>query len=767
MPIPELVSAQRDFSAGELDIEMKRRDDMPIYRAGGRQMRDWIVRNSGILEQRPGRRALYLLDGRHDQVEVTAALTYDICFGGDGSLLLRNAAGVVVAGQPAGTYPWRTATVSQVVWTQVNVGASQTDVVITFPAMKPAVASFNGAAWTFAAFGFSTDGSGVALVPFFRVTAPGATMQPSATGAAGAAITAFFSAPVLLPAHVGALFRFATRRLRCTAVANSQNGSFTCLDALFRTQQLTIAKPDGAFGGTGVEGFSLGQVVRGSTSETEGEVVGVNLGANTIAVQITNFATGFLISAVGPPIITELVIGPSGKSKVTAIADIAPLGAVSWDEQIVSDARGWPQSCASDDSRLILCDLPSTPEAIIWSATNQPYNCNVGPNPTDAICEPIAGKPRVYHVGPWIDELVFTNKGIYYVPINVTNPLRPGSVTFQKFSPEAASTVKPVFTSDGYLYVNEGRNSVKAIIASGAAFSTRPYAVEDITQFHRHLFEAGPVAIALATGDGQVPERYVYVINADGTMATGKLNSEQGKTWVGWLPWTGSGLVTWISALHSAVRFVSRYPVGAGTVSVAEVLDADQYLDGAVLINAPPAAMGTPPGHGAFWWLPGGTIELMDGVRPMGTHSVDANGFVIPAFEGENLDPVTITGGLPFTPYFEPFIPNAQPGEDKKQRTLRRNLGRMIVTVKNSTGLVMASLYSGKTGPQLPAPGAVMKSFRIPPWNEGEDRAQAPTLREDTYRQRFSGRSFDPRVAAYKDVPGPLQLIEVATEASV
>jgi hypothetical protein len=770
MPIPQLLSAQRDFSAGELDPEMKRRDDLPLTKAGGRQMRDWRILNSGMIEQRPGRRALYLQTGRVDQISVTPTLTYDICFDGEGGLVIRNAAGAIVAAQVAGTYPWRTATVADIVWTKVNVGASQTDVVITFPGMKPQIASFDGAAtWTFSAFAFSLDAAGVALVPFFRVAAPGATMQPSATGAAGAAITVHFSAPVLLPAHVGTLFRFAGRRIRIDAVTGSQDANATCLDALLPTQVLTLAAPDGGASGSGVEGFSLGQAVQGTLSNATGEVVAISLGANQIAVQLTNFASGFLASAVGPPAITELVIGPAGKSKVTAVTDIAPDPAVSWDEQIVSDARGWPQSCATDDSRLIFCDLPGTPSAIIWSATGQPYNFNIGFQATDAICELIAGKPRVYHVGPWLDELIFTNLGLYFVPINTTNPLKPGSVSFKKFSPEAASSVKPLFTSDGYLYVNEGRNSVKVIIPDGSTLSTKPYVVTDITQYHKHLFAAGPVAIALSTGDGQVPERYVYVVNADGTVATGKY--EAGRQWVGWVPWLGIGAVKWVSALHSAVRFVSVYPV-LGTpagVSVGEVLDEGEYVDAAILINGTPISGYVPPpaGKGPFYWLPLGSVELMDGVRPLGTHAIDPNGFVTPAYEGEDLSSATITGGLAYQPFFEPFVPNAQPGPDQKQRSLRRNLGRVIVSVMNSTGFVIASLYAGKAGPLLPAQGSVVSQFRVPPWNQGDDQALAPILREDTYRQRFSGRAFDQRVAVFKDKPGPLRLIEVAIEASV
>lgn len=765
--MPDILSAQRDFSAGELDAEMKRRDDLPIYKSGGRQMRDWRILNSGILEQRPGRRALYLQSGRIDQIQVSPNLTYDLCFGADGTLAVRDSSGAVVASQP-GFYPWRANTVRDIVWTKLSIGASQTDVVVCFPGLHPIVVGFDGTNWSFNLFAFALDSGGNALPPFFRVAAPGATMQPNATLAAGVAGTIAFSADVLVTggAHDGTIFRFAGRRMRIDSVTDHRNANVTALDALLRTQELTLAAPDGAVD-SGISGYSLGQVVQGTLSSAEGEVVGINIGTNKIAVQITNYASGFLASAAGPPAITELVIGPNARSKVTAVADIAPLPAVSWDEQMVSNARGWPQSCATDDSRLIFCDLPGTPSAVAWSRTGSPYDFTVGANATDAIVELIAGKPRVYHVAPWLDELIFTNLGIYFVPINTTNPLRPGSVQFKFISPEVSSSVKPLFTSDGYLYVNEGRNAVKAIVPDGSSFSTRPYSVNDITQYHRHLFEAGPIALALSTGDGDKPERYVYVVNADGSVVVGKY--ETAKQWVGWLPWPApiGGAVGWVSALHSAVRFVSVYPVQGVTdgVAVGEILDSTEYLDGAILINSPPAGM-TTPGKGPFYWIRLGQVDLMDGVHPLGTHAIDANGNIVPAYQGEDLSSATITGGLAFEPFFEPYIPGGQPGQDQNQRTIRRNLGRIAVSVKNSTGLVLASLYSGPDGPNLPAQGTIQKIRRIPPWNQGDNQALAPTLRETTYRQRFSGRAFDQRVAAYKDKPGPLQIIEFAAEAS-
>src|SRR6478609_7448021 len=116
MAVPELLSAQRDFSAGELDPEMRRRDDLPIYRAGGRQMRDWRILNSGALAQRPGRSALYLQSGRIDQIQVSPTQIFDLCFAGDGSIAVRDATGAIVASQPA-FYAWRTDTIQNIVWT--------------------------------------------------------------------------------------------------------------------------------------------------------------------------------------------------------------------------------------------------------------------------------------------------------------------------------------------------------------------------------------------------------------------------------------------------------------------------------------------------------------------------------------------------------------------------------------------------------------------------------------------------------------------------
>lgn len=757
MATPEIIAGQRDFSAGEVDQELKRADDLPIQRAGARQMRDWLAHASRTLEQRPGRRVKYLQGGRIDRIRVAAGVFYDLAFS-NGSIGVNDLLGVNRAF--AAGFTWTNATTHLIVWSQVKIDTDTTDIVVTFSGMRPLTLRYTRSTdtWVISGFAFAIGGDNIALVPYYRVAAPGATMIVSASGGPGAAVNVAFSAPVLLPTHVGTLFRWANRRLAITTYLNALAGTATLLEEMLPTQVLNLAALDGG-ALIGTLGFALGQVVRGSESECEGEVVGINSGTNQITVQVTNNASGFVASAVGPPEVNEIIVGPNGRAKCTIVTTVGPAPCVTWDEQAISDARGWPRSCSSDQQRLIFCDLPGVPHAVIWSATNQPYNFGVGPNATDAIMEPIAGSPRVFHVMPWSDEIVFTDDGIFYVPINQTNPLKPGSVSFPKTAPDACSEVRPAFTSDGYLFVNAGKAGVSALVASGAAFSAQPYRIQDITQYHSHLFEGVPKALAVAIGGGKIPERHVFVVNEDSKVVVGQF--EAGKQWVGWMPW--SGVVNYVSCYQATVLFIAAYE-GA---YVYEEQDTTCYLDGALLVNAMPTAMTPPAGRGPFWWRPSSTIQLMDGTKPMGARAVDHLGVIQPAFPGEDLTSLTLMGGAQFTPTIEPFFPNAQPGQANEQRIRQRSVNHMVVTVEGCAGITLAQLFAGPERVGAPAPGTVVYQRVIPPWMPADNPTVAPPLRDATYRQRFFGRDFDPRHAVIKHVPGPVKLIEVGLKGTV
>lgn len=572
MTLPGQMIRQRDFSAGELVEYAKRADDDKIMRAGGRQMRNWRILNSRAMEIRPGRTALFSEPGRTDEVRLDSSTIYRLSFG-NGTFRVRDASGAFVFGVAG--LPWSVATIDQITWAAVDY-----DVVICFPGMKTKIARWDGAStWTFLDYSFRSDGAGLPRCPFYRIAAKGITMLPSGTTGS---VTLTFSAAVLLADHVGAVFNWANKRIRITAVASSTSGTGTCLETLLPCQRLTV--PAG-----NENAFAVGDVVIGSATNAQGEVTSINATSHYVYVQNLTLATGFTTS--------DTIVGPSGRSTVSAVATVTPQATSTWSEQAISDARGWPQSVSTDVNRIIFCDLPSIPEGIIWSAIGTSDDLLIGSTASDAMMEVMTGKPRVYHVIGGQDEFVFTNKGVRYIPISASNPLRPGSVQFLEISPDACASIRPVATADGVVYLNEGKTRLIAILPTGQV--TRPYATQEMSQWHAHLIKT-PIALAASTGDGEFPERYVYVVNADGTMAVGRY--DRAKQWVGFVPWESAGLVKWISVLASRLILSTEYS-GDGDVTIVESVSAAAYIDGAVELNDIPAALAA--GTGA-------TYEIFD-----------------------------------------------------------------------------------------------------------------------------------------------------------
>jgi hypothetical protein len=284
------------------------------------------------------------------------------------------------------------------------------------------------------------------------------------------------------------------------------------------------------------------------------------------------------------------------------------------------------------------------------------------------------GKNRVLYTvpGPEGAEMVFCDAAIFYIAISATNPLKPGSVAFQKISSDGAGQVQPRTVGNVIVFADGGLNMLQAIIATGAYY--RPFEIQNLTDLHAHLFN-NIQAIALPTSVTQFPERYAYVLNGDGTIALGKYTLDKdsqiaGK--IGWLPWNGAGVIKWISALNDAVIFVTAYTQGGTTAYMVEQLDATRYLDASLPVNAIPTPLTPPGGKGPLWWLPLATVDLMDGRLPLGPHATDANGFILPIDPGEDLTSATLRAGFTWTATWEPFMPAAPPGQDSGQRMKKR-----------------------------------------------------------------------------------------------
>lgn len=778
--VAKIQGAQRDFSFGEVDVALKRADEHPARKSGLRQMVNARILNSGAVQDRSGRRALFPITNactRFEKITMSAGHNFKIGFGNARLQIVDNTETVVLNVTTTGggaALPWTTATLKNAVFAVFGL-----TIIITFPGMRPQVVTWDGVTtWSRADFTELVIGN-QKRTPFYKISPQGVGIVPSAqTGA----ITISASAPLFTSTggisntgHVGTRIRFVGRQILITGVTNPTLASGTVEEALPGGQTINFAVDPSAQ-------FSLGDEVIGSVTGSKGLVVNVNGAGKLIQVQLlaqstaTGATTGFAGSntLTGAFSASDVIEGPAGalaNSSVSAI--VAPLQQVTiWDDEVMNDFRGYPASCFTDQFRVGFTNFPSLPSGVSWSAINNPTDLYVGANPSDAMFEIAPGKSQVYYVvpGPESSEFVFCDNRIYYIPISPTNPLKPGSVAFQTISADGAGQVQPRLAQEAILYANAGQSSMMAVIATGAY--NRPFNTKNLSDYHFHLFN-GIVAIAAPSADGTFNERYAYVLNGDGSIAVGKYDpaSLQGnQPVIGWGPWSGAGTVNWIAAWNADIFFTSSY-FGSG---IFEVLDDTVYLDCNVAVNALPTAFTPPGGKGPLYLIAAGqSVTLIDqGTRFMGTYQVDANGNITPQFNGgEDLTLASLMAGQPWTMTVEPFCPDASPGQDVGQRMFPRRVARFAAYVIHSTGFTMARLFSGKITPATQAAGitlgTVMNNRRFPAWNVGDDPTKPPPQRETVERTRPIGRSYDPRVAVIKDTPGPMTILELGLEATI
>jgi hypothetical protein len=751
----ENIVTQTDFSGGQVDVTIKRNDPHPLHKAGLRQCINWRILNAQGLTNRAGRSAQFLDGPRVDEVIMAPGFPFLLCFSA-GIITIRSLNGAVVF--TSNTRPWTAANVGLIVWAMY-----QYQIFITFPGMQPLVITWTPNTTTFAIANYAPaiNLGGQKRTFFYRLSPLGVTLLPSAyTGS----VTLTFSAGMNLTAgQVGTLIRYDGRQIRIDSVTDATHATGTVMETLPRTQILVFGRDPRTV-------FQIGDVVIGTQTGAKAVVTSFVTGLDEMKVLTLNGI--FFTDGTSPN--NEYCVGPSGSLPVSSV-DVAnvPDATTVWDDEVMNSFRGWPASCFSDQNRLGFCNFPDLPSAIGWSAIGLVTDLYVPTNAitaANAIFELVPRWNQVFYVvpGPESDEFVFCDNATYAIPISQQNPLAPGSVAFNRID-EGSARIQPRFYRGAIIYTNAGANMIRAIAATGSL--TRPYEARSLTDFHQKLFN-NVAAIAAPDGDDLLfPERYIYVLNGDGTAVACKVAVENGqiKDVPGWTLHVagGGGAIKWISARIGHVWFTVSYPGASGPM--AELLDASQYLDAAITVNSPPAQLAPPGGKGPLWWAPGQPVYLFDnGLRQLGVYQTDANGFIIPQFiGGENLTSPALGMGFPWVSTAEPFIPSPPGGQDVHQRMLRRQVSQMCVYFIDSSGFLFQKLYAEPLRPGGPALGSPMNNRRVPSYNQGDDPMQPVPLREGAEFWRPSGSDYDPRNAIIKDVPGPMTILEIAQEVTV
>jgi hypothetical protein len=707
MSLNTMVIRQRDFSAGEIDPDSVRRDDLDIFKYGVRYARNLQTMPSGALQRRFARRLRFTGAGRPDEFQpFHDGVKYFLSFSA-GNLTILSESYTVLASLSA---PWGSGIVPLLVW-----GFYEYRIFICGPGMRTQVVTVdeNTRAWSIADFQFDRKLSGTYEAPFYRFGARGVTMQISATSGSGINVT--FSGAVLNAAHVGTVFEYAGRQLQIDTVTSATTATATALERLAPTVQYTFADA------TELEGFTIGEIAETSVSGVQIEIISINIVGKTIS--------GVVLNQYRQRDPSDRLVGPNADANTETLTIISPGATTQWTEIFMSNYRGWPQSVSVDNNRVIFCDFPQFKAAILWSAIDDPQNFLISASDAEsAIFEFLQADCRVYHVVGGYDEFAITDSGVFYIPVSTDNPLQPGSVEFHLLYSGRISPVKPVQVSEGALFVDETGTGIYAISATGA--QARPYQVTELTEGHRQLFN-NIVAMGSNAGTLQNSSRQIYVVNGDGTVVLGQYNVN--RQYVGWLKHQGAGFVRDVSTRFGEAKFQTDYAAASGTVTVLEENDNTVKADCAMV----------PLGGAVLAAFAGTTMQVWADGFYLGDAVIGAGG-AVPGISGF----ANVVVGFVYAWQLKPLFQQTDGGADYKQNLRRRRIVRAAARVENTQEFQIASrLFAGYVG--------------------GDDFGAPMPLRSDTYTLRVVGRDFDPQLLLQQTFPGEFKLLELTTEITV
>ena len=545
---------QRSWLLGEMHEDFLEAADLEARGNSCRKARNVRVKASRTLSSRPGLYFAKSLGLARDIIELRpeAGLVFGLILS-DTSIDVINGTGAVIFNVPVA--PWTSA---ENVWVEPF-----RDKTILGGSFGIYVLQRTGALWTFTPFVFAAGSGGEVAQPYW-VYRQDITMRPSALIGN---ITLTSSLTYFLAGHIGQRLRYGKREILITGITSPTVAVGTVISALPPSFRLTMAS---------VSSFRVGDAVVGAVTDFKGIVVAI--AGSTIDVATLEFFDG--------PDINETVSSPSGSSKVTAKATISPLASPIWDEPLMSPLRGYPLSGTSAAGRLSLVNFPLAPDVICLSSAREIDDFVVGAKDDDAIVRTAGdNSPRFLHAASAGDLLLLSDRGLYYVSIRDGGILTPASFNAILFDKRAASPVRPVLIDDGVVFVEASGQSIAAALLDGNIYLK--WSVRSISIYHSQLIK-NPIKLCGPSLFAETAEKYLMVVNADGTLAVMSWIDEFSPETIGFVPWDTEGKFVSVSPIFGAYWAIVDRRINEVDYRLLERFSDNAVMDGAVYLGDDP-----------------------------------------------------------------------------------------------------------------------------------------------------------------------------------
>lgn len=688
---------QRDFGVMEVREDLLERDDTELRQRSLRDASNLRSLASGAFEGRWGSLLMTQFEDARQIVEIKPAdgEVYALLLIDD-ALRVLNENGTTK--QNIASVPWSDAS-----GLYVEPFRDKTIIGGTFGIR---VLNYNGSTFSLDAFEFDEGPGGELAQPYWSFR-PGSRIQPA--GYTGTVAITYYppgsSTPGNLPSEIaaGTKIRYHFREME---VVNSAQVTIT--DRIPPSYDITV---------TSGTNFQSGQVVIGASTGWEGYVTEI----------ATNVLKCVTIKGFEGPDVGEDLSGPSGSSEVTAKSAIvaSPYRSPLWDEALINSYKGYPRAATTVSGRLAFLDFPGAPDVITVSSARAITDFSVGAADDDAIARAIGdNSPRLLHAVNAGDLVILSDRGCYYVPTRDNGILTPSTFNPVLFDRRGSSSIRPALVEDGVVFLDASGKKLAAALLDGNIYLK--WTVKDLSILAPHLIKS-PVMLCPPVIDDDAPEKYVLIVNEDGTITAASWQDTLGPESVGFCEWSTDGdYIAAGPAFGSYWSIVDRN----GTRCI-ERFDENTYLDGADVYAS-------------------GSIDV--------SHLSELWYYI----DGNFLGPYEISGGTPvgapspqvgwqFGQHFNSeatfwpneVIDNGQNGTDEAK------VLRFGVKVQYSRGFQIVSNRSTRT---------------IGTYAFGDDLSEAPPARTQTYIVPVFGMEEDPTLKVVKHEPGPWRILKAIQE---
>lgn len=713
---------QRSFLLGETREGFLEADDLEIRQASCRGAKNVRITATRSVRAKPGTFWVREMPLTQDLVELRPK-TGEV-FGlaiNDNALLVISPTGAVVFS--VAPVPW---TSGADVWVEpfreeTVIGGEWGLKTLTYAA----------GAWTFADFEFPDTAGGERAQPYWAFTGD-VQLTPSARSGT---ITLTASKPIWTAGYVGLRVRYGQREVEITERLSP---------TVVRGNVVSILPPSFRLTLDSTIGFRTGDSVVALDTNFQGLVV--NISGFTIDVVTTAFFDG--------PDLEEKISAPSGTAKVVAKEEIAPLQSGIWDEPALSQVRGYPRAGASAAGRLTLTDFPLVPDLICMSSSRSVKDFAVGAGDDDAITRQAGdNSPRFLHVVNAGDLLLFSDRGLYYISLRDGGILTPANFNVVLFDKRASNNVKPVAVDDGVVFVEASGQAIAACLLDGNVYLK--WSVRTISTYHSHLIKS-PNKLCGPSQFAETPEKYLFVVNGDGTLAAMSWFSDFQADSVGFVPWDTRGVYKTISPIFGGYMAVVDRTINGQTRRFLERLSDDALLDcsvpvlgaaslevngQALLVNGQALTVGL----SAAVPLAGEQVHLAGGGWYGGTRLVGIDG-TIPDVQDM---PAQSFAGFNFQSSIMPWP--VEHVQTPRAGMLKARLVRGSVSVLATSAFTVRANRNART----------MGGYAF-----GDDTLAPPPLKTEVFRFSVVGNRDHPEVEIIKELPGAFEVLAITQEVT-